>query len=254
MQPHTFAAVSERLQQFERKLSYRTPAPLGCSWFNLVAGTIPVLVSAPHACMHQRDGAAKMEEEYTGAIAQLLSATTGCHAIFSAHRSPEDPNWHFHSDYKSGVASLHKRVGLQLVIDLHGMLNQHRMGIAIGSINGLSCKAKRVVPFFEEQGFLGCDVHSLTEDNDSDHWRRLVVDHPRFTGGVRNHTMTRFVSETLGIPAVQVELASVARVVNSPATPDWPVAYRGNITAIEASVRALQSLVLAHQSVCMNAG
>ena len=70
-----------------------------------------------------------------------------------------------------------------------------------------------------------------------------MVDHPRFTGGLRNHTVTRFASEVLGIPSVQVELASVARVVFSPATEDWPQSYTGDHATIAAAVCGLEALI-----------
>lgn len=58
--------------------------------------------------------------------------------------------------------------------------------------------------------------------------------------------MTRFVSQQLGIPGVQVELSSQARVVESAATDDWPLEYRGDPVAINASLAALQSLIVAN--------
>ncbi|MEM7259707.1 MAG: hypothetical protein AAF404_20225, partial [Pseudomonadota bacterium] len=70
----------------------------------------------------------------------------------------------------------------------------------------------------------------------------LVVDHPRFTGGVRNHTVTRFVAEQLGVAAVQVEIASVNRIVHRRATADWPFEYHGNPQGIESTFNALVAL------------
>ena len=75
------------------------------------------------------------------------------------------------------------------------------------------------------------------------HWQRVVVDHPLFTGGVRNHTVTRFAVEQLNLSAVQVEIASVNRIVHRPAAADWPFDYRGNPQGIMATVNALTALV-----------
>ena len=236
-----------QLQKLEACYNYRKLAPADDSWYEVSSGSIPVLVSAPHACMHRRDKLGKMEEEFTGAIAQYLSDTAKCHSISTVYQSPEDPNWHTDSEYKRAIAGLHRQYNFKLVIDLHGMLNRHQMGVAVGTIRNQSCDAKEIVPAFTRAGFIVAQAtESKSKNSDDVNWRKLVVDHPRFTGGVRNHTVTRFVSEQLGIPAVQIELASVARVVYSPPTDDWPQSYSGDEAAIAASVHALQGLVEMH--------
>jgi len=70
-----------------------------------------------------------------------------------------------------------------------------------------------------------------------------VTDHPRFTGGLVNQTVTRFASEKLGLQAVQIELASIVRVVYSQANDEWPYEYRGDPAAISSTIKALESLV-----------
>ena len=244
-----------RLQALEERHQYRIPAPVNEPWFEVREGAVPVLVSAPHACMHDRDGVAKMEEEFTGAIAQYLSQSVSCYAIYSTYQAGEDPNWHTDSAYKRAIAKLHAKAGLGFVIDLHGMLNRHQMGVAVGTMHQQSCDATEIVSAFETQGFVATDhaeLSSAAEDdfqsansNHSKHHahRRLVVDHPRFTGGVRNHTVTRFACEQLGVASVQVELASVARVVHSPPTADWPQSYTGEAAIIADVVRALEMLI-----------
>jgi hypothetical protein len=244
-----------RLQTLEERHQYRTPAPEREAWFEVREGSVPVLVSAPHACMHDRDGVAKMEEEFTGAIAQYLSQSVSCHAIYSTYQAGEDPNWHTDSAYKRAIAKLHAEAGLSFVIDLHGMLNSHQMGVAVGTMQQQSCDATEIVLAFEKRGFVATDVAELSSSAADNHrrvnsddsgghaHRRLVVDHPRFTGGVRNHTVTRFVCEQLGVPSVQVELASVARVVHSPPTLDWPQSYTGDASIIADVVRALELLI-----------
>jgi len=116
------------------------------------------------------------------------------------------------------------------------------MGVALGTINCRSCDAGAVLPHFKDAGFQETGVESLIPAQDSA-WRKLVVDHPRFTGGVVNHTVTRFAALECGVPAVQIELSSEVRVVESTATDDWPVDYRGKPEAVIATVMALKSLV-----------
>ena len=98
---------------------------------------------------------------------------------------------------------------------------------------------------FVDTGFRRVTLKGLKPDEENA-WRNVVVDHPKFTGGLVNNTVTRFVSQQLGIPSVQIELSSQTRVVKSSATEDWPLEYYGDPIAISASVAALQSLIAAN--------
>lgn len=235
----------ERLSALDQLFQYRDAAPDGESWFQHTQGKVPVLISAPHACMHMRDGVSKMQEEYTGAIALYLAERCDCHAIFTRYKTDEDPNWHSDSRYKQAIKSMVSDCDIRFCIDLHGMRNIYHMGVAAGTINGSSCTTDQVLPHFINAGYKHASVKDL-EPDEQNAWRNIVIDHPKFTGGLVNNTVTRFVSQQLGIPSVQIELSSQARVVYSAATEDWPREYRGNPVAVNASLNALQSLVAAN--------
>ena len=233
-------SLLQRLRELDATFSYQTLAPDNGSWFKSIDGPVPVLVSAPHACMHNRDGQDKMQEEYTGAIAFHLAQVCQCSAIATCNQTSEDPNWDWPSDYKAEVEALIVRNKIQFLIDLHGMTNKYNLGIAIGTMKGKACSGEQIIPHFVDSGFC---VNQSDADKPAENWRNLVVDHPKFTGGLVNNTVTRFASQQLHIHAVQIELASVVRVVESFATPDWPHDYHGNPRAIHATVNALQALV-----------
>ncbi len=235
----------ERLSALDQLFRYRAAAPEGEAWFQVVKGDIPVLISAPHACMHVRDGVSKMQEEYTGAIALFLAELCGCHAVVTRYKTYEDPNWQSDSIYKDAIGSLVSDRDIRFCIDLHGMRNIYHMGVALGTINGNACDPHLVLPHFLNAGFRHVALEELAPDKQNA-WCNVVVDHPKFTGGLTNNTVTRFVSQQLGIPGVQVELSSQARVVESAATDDWPLEYRGDPVAINASLAALQSLIVAN--------
>ena len=103
-------------------------------------GRFPLLISAPHATAHSRRGKIKGEEEYTAAFAQLLTQETGAHALFTKYRSAGDPELGCSSTLQgtaqTACAAAHD---IRFVIDLHGMSNRHKFGIAVGTINGRSC-------------------------------------------------------------------------------------------------------------------
>ncbi len=243
------------LLDLESRISPLRYPESGQSWFETIVGDGDVLLSAPHACRHMRDGAEKMGEEYTAALVQYVAHATGNSAIFTCRKSDEDPNWLATGEYKSMLAQLVRDYGIRLVVDLHGMTNRHHMGIALGTIYGAASKDVDVVPPFLRHGFERVAVDTVAPPLElpggiqqspgtgaERHGFTLVVDHPRFTGGVRNQTVTRFVSEQLGIAAVQVEIASVNRIVHRASTTDWPFEYRGNPTGISATVDALSEL------------
>ena len=233
----------KKLKALDAQFEYRNPALDDTPWFKSVTGPLPVLVSAPHACMHRRNGIDKMQEEYTGALALYLAESCHCSAIAISHKISEDPNWDETSDYKTAVRSLVQENKIKFLIDLHGMSIKNNMGVAIGTIKGRACAAESVVPHFIDSGFV-CDEDASQPKQT---WRSLVIDHPKFTGGLVNQTLTRFASEKLDIQAVQVELSPEVRVVEYKATPDWPHDYYGDPSAIEATVTALQSLVMQYQ-------
>ncbi len=240
---HDAQPLLKQLADLDSQFMYQEPPPSGTPWFDIVTGRNPVLVSAPHACSHLRDGDYKMHEEYTGAIALHLAQVCNCYAVVARYQATEDPNWDNESHYKSAVESLVKDNNIGFLIDLHGMTNRYNMGVALGTINSSACDPAIVVPHFIDAGFKSVPADELHKKA-RDSWRQMVVDHPKFTGGVVNNTVTRFAAQQLRISAVQIELASEVRVVKSVATADWPSEYIGRAQAIVASCKALQSLVM----------
>ncbi len=245
-----------QLQQFESEIFPRSIAVGEVPWFCCIEGSVPVLVSAPHACRHMRDGVEKMSEEFTAALAKQVAGLTGCHAIYTRYKSDEDPNWVTLGAYKSRVAELVLQHGIRFVIDLHGMTNRHHMGVALGTMHGRACRHFDVIAPFTRHGFEVVSADAVPPPLElidgvplppgggaEQHRQSVVTDHPRFTGGLRNHTVTRFAVEQLGISAVQVEIASVNRIVFRAAVSDWPYEYCGSAEGITATVNALIALV-----------
>lgn len=247
-----------RLQASEQQASSGQSANYSKSWFKCLNGQRPVLVSAPHACRHQRDGVEKMAEEFTAAFACILAQQTNCHAIFTTNKTTEDPNWVLRGEYKKAINEMVEKNHIGFLVDLHGMTNRHNMGLAIGTMRGRSCPGVDIKSVFLREGFALTDIDDLPPKvarkmavpigankgaDENENWRRLVIDHPLFTGGLRNHTVTRYATEELGISAVQIEIASVARIVQQGKTEDWPYEYSGNTKAITACVRGLCALI-----------
>ncbi|WP_420643286.1 hypothetical protein [Candidatus Leptofilum sp.] len=206
-------SVLNRLLELETAVAHKTVAPTGKRPFAHQAGNLPVLISAPHATVHQRQHRLKREEGFTGALAQLVAETTGAHALYCRYQSADDPNWDAHSPYKRQLQKIVHAHNIQFVLDLHGMSNRHKIGVALGSMNGRSCPN-------HEPAIVTAVAKQFTQTDEATaasflrlHWNHFVLNHSRFTGGLANHTVTRFASQTLGIPAVQIELCAAVRVV-----------------------------------------
>jgi hypothetical protein len=204
----TETALAE-LVALERDLvRYREPPLDGGPGFACVTGPRPVLISAPHGVAHWRNAFWKQEEEYTAAIAHWAAAQTGAHAIYSTRALRPDP----HADkdagtYKAAVREALEAHDIRLVIDLHGMRGDRDFALALGTINGESCPVyeSAIVDTFCAAGFV------LSEEAPS--LDRLVLNHPRYAGGVSRRTVTRFAHRVCGVQAAQLEINVWLRIV-----------------------------------------
>jgi hypothetical protein len=232
-----------QLLKLETAVAYKQLPPEGERPFTYQAGKLPILISAPHATAHQRRQRIKGEEEFTGALAQFLAETTGVHALYSHFRSPDDPNWDRTSPYKQFLQEVVQTSDIRFVLDLHGMSNKHKIGLALGSINGRSCPDhESIILQTIQQRFQQTSQSAATTFSEL-RWDQFVLNHSRFTGGLANHTITRFVSQQLGVPALQIELCSSVRVVERRPFGQWATTFRGQPEAIQQTVTLLQTLV-----------
>ncbi len=234
----------DRLIELETAVSYRSDPPMGERPFIYQSGRLPILVSAPHATMHRRGQRHKREEGFTGGIARLLAETTGSHALFSRYRSPDDPNWDRHSPYKRRLQEVIQAFGIRFVLDLHGMSNRHNIGLALGTMNGRSCPKQEslileTVEYHRFRKTSQAGAKSFSTLN----WEYFVLNHSRFTGGLANHTVTRFVSQALGVPALQIELCSSVRVVQRATFHGLPKGIGQTLALLQALVERLATAV-----------
>jgi hypothetical protein len=238
-------SVLERLLELETAVAHKTVAPNGKRPFTHLSGHLPILISAPHATAHQRHHRLKREEGFTGALAHYLAETTGAHALYSRYRSPDDPNWDQHSPYKMRLQEIVQTHEVRFVLDLHGMSNRHKIGLALGSMNGRSCP--RYEPIILQM--VGEPFTQTTEARAETfanlHWDHFVLNHTRFTGGLAHHTITRFASQQLGVAALQVELCAAVRIVKKRPSGNPTPPFHGQPEPILQTVSLLQNWVRA---------
>jgi hypothetical protein len=221
--------------EFESDVLYQEPPEDGRSHIGYLRGSTPVLLSAPHAAVHTRQGETKEEEEFTAALVSLAAKQTGAHAIYARRASLTDPSWYAGVPYKRCLRRLAGRYGLCFVLDVHGTAPDRPFGVALGTMKGRSCPDQRdtIISTLEACGFRrgGAFVDRLDIDR-------------AFTGAGQRYqeTITRFVSEGLGIQAAQIELHPLLRVVERRQDATLPRPYRGDRERIERVVRALSCL------------
>jgi hypothetical protein len=230
------------LVAFERdRVRYHADPPQGKPAFVTLPGRRAVVLSAPHGATHWREGEWKQEEEYTSALVHWLAVQTGAHAIYATHALRPDP----HADedtgaYKAALADLLAAHDVRLVLDLHGVRGERDFALALGTLNGASCPTyePQIVGHLRARGFrLSEEVPSLD---------RLVLNHPRYAGGMHHHTVTRFVWRACGVQAAQLEINAWLRVVQRmESATSYHVAphFRADPARIIRLLNALASLV-----------
>jgi hypothetical protein len=239
-------AVLDRLVALEEDVTYREPPPDGGPPFRYRPGRLSVLLSAPHGAAHRRDGRYKEEDEYTAAFARLVAERTGAHVLYAFAQSDSDPNWDAESPYKTALRDVAAAHAIRFVIDIHGMSNRHRFGIAVGTMGGASCPDHEpLIVATLTAGDFAATTAAEAQSFPALRWDRFVVNHGRFTGGMSSHTVTRYAAETLGIGAAQFELCAGLRVVRRRTSDKWPADFRGDPTGIARTVAVFEQLVMA---------
>ncbi|HEX6383052.1 MAG TPA: hypothetical protein VF177_00135 [Anaerolineae bacterium] len=233
-----------RLIELEAVVAYRKSAPSEKRPFAYTAGHIPVLLSAPHGTAHRRNGRYKGEDEYTTAFARLVAAETGAHVLYSRYRLDTDPNWDRQAPYKDTLQQIVRRQKIGFVLDIHGMSNRHKIGIVLGTINGRSCPAYEplIIRTLQARQFKQT-TQEQAHQFEALKWDHFVVNHSRFTGGVTSHTVTRFVTEEVGVAAAQFELCAAVRVARRCGNGRRPATFYGNSRGIARTIGAFVVLV-----------
>lgn len=152
-------------------------------------GTIPVLVSCPHTVFHSREFGLKSPELHTGSLGLLLHHLTGCHLICSVRDDLEDPNIVGNTHYQQAVKSIVEKNDICLFIDIHGAAKHRPFSIDIGTNHNKT--------------FTQDDTIKLIDIFLKNHIENPVFE--QMFAATKKSTLTHFCSETLNIPALQLE-------------------------------------------------
>ena len=114
--PVGFAIAFEDRQKY----LYRDPVSSDADGSIYLRGETPIMVSAPHASVHERMDKPKRQEFYTAALSAMLHSLTGCHSLYTNRVMKSDPNYYDGSPYKKKLAEIIKSNNIKFLLDLHG--------------------------------------------------------------------------------------------------------------------------------------
>ncbi|WP_024866540.1 hypothetical protein [Butyrivibrio sp. FCS014] len=185
--------------------------------FTIEKGTIPVMISAPHAVNHFRNGTVKYADRYTGGIARFLHKATGCHVIYACKSTNCDPNYDEPgtNDYQDALKEYLEKHDVKLLIDIHGASKEREYAAEMGtaprqdspkgaayeedpSLHGFKFAAD-IIKSLLESGIRYC------ETNKKEIWKNKIFD----AGG--QNTVTKFISENTDTACVQLEINGTYR-------------------------------------------
>lgn len=171
----------------------QSAAPAGHQWFEVIEASSPsprVVVLAPHATAHMREGKAEWADSGTGSLAEMLHELTGVPVVATTYLSPSDPNYYDDNDFKKAVADLVRRLKPALVLDLHASHWYRPYDVDLGTMHGTSLR-----------GHLGL-IQQLGKRLKAEGMLNISQD---YFAAEKNQTDTKWVSN-LGFPAIQCEI------------------------------------------------
>jgi len=222
--------------------------------FSIVEGSLPVVVSAPHAVTQLREGRVKPSDDFTGAMALVVAELSGANAIVASRYDACDPNWDSFDRcaYKQALADTVRETGAVALLDLHGVPAAAPDALEVGSADGRTVQA---LPGADEF------ARRFLSERLQEHLQRrgkAVGLNARHAARGPN-TVANAIARECGIAALQIEISSPFRVPlnvkghvppgeSVPFTNDQlplELAARRNPdpTCVEETVRALADLV-----------
>lgn len=190
--------LSDRAGQIEMSLFPKHDRIETADLFLKVKGSLPVLLSAPHAVRHTRCGKIKKSDRVTGTLALLLAEETDCSALCLCRNYGGDPNYDEVSPYKQELLEMIAHLRPRIVIDLHGMATT-KLDIDIGTMWGRSLNGRRDLVDRLKSCLAPYGLHKIVEN------KSFCAAH--------THTITRLVSTENHppVPALQLEISGIYR-------------------------------------------
>lgn len=89
-----------------------------------------LILTAPHAVNHWRDGKLKVADRGTGGLVRILSANLGCVGVITAEQTYSDAAYDEEHEFKDMLRRFEAEAAV--LIDFHGMADQRDVDVEIG--------------------------------------------------------------------------------------------------------------------------
>ena len=207
----------QELLRLEKNCAFRQYNGKSKQDFVVYEGSIPIMLSAPHAVNHMRDGQLKNAEKFTGGLVLLLHKLTGCHIIYTARQCSYDPNYDALNEYQLFLQEYVKKHHIEVLIDLHGARKQRDYAIEIGTAPSRQMQEEerqRTHPALHGRDYI-CDLLSYTfeyvlRDSCQPELKKRIAINQIFTAGTQS-TVTKFISKQTATACLQLEINSIYR-------------------------------------------
>ncbi|KUO51971.1 MAG: hypothetical protein APF76_06985 [Desulfitibacter sp. BRH_c19] len=159
--------------------------------YKFFLGSIPILITAPHAVRHIRKKRIKPSDQFTGAISVVLHNKTNAYCLAATKLYGGDPAFDKPCIFKEKIREIVTKHRIKFVIDIHGASGERPFDVDIGSMNGIS--------FGERRNFVE-EIKNCFQQNDI---KKITLDN---FPALKQHTITRFVVEELNCSGIQLEI------------------------------------------------
>lgn len=127
-------------------------------------GTIPILFSAPHTMLQNReDGTIKVSEPYTKAISLYINKHFNTYSIVKNNDTGIDSNRNNYDKYNVEMRRLIRNNNIKLVIDLHGASKDRNFDIEFGTLNNLSADFSTIKEL--EESFTENGIYNISHND-----------------------------------------------------------------------------------------
>ena len=168
--------------------------------FEIINGSIPIVLSAPHSVKQTRNGKIKEAEGETGAIVQILAEKTGAYAIYKTYNNNDDANYDINNLYKEELKQIIETNNIKLLLDLHGAKYESNFDIEIGTDDGKNINDTELIEILKY-----CLYRNGIKN---------VKENEKFKASTI-HTISKYISENTGISCVQIEIAGQFRYIEN---------------------------------------
>lgn len=223
----------KKVAKLEKKFSVNHYNGGGDRDFVIESGSIPIMISAPHAVNHYREGKMKSADLWTGGIARYLQEATNCHVIYRARYSESDPNYDKvqEGSYKDSLQRYIQENDIKVLIDLHGCAAERETAVDMGTVDDRETS-------LGQYQFID-DLFRITLEYRLESFLResgkRIEKNMHFAASNAN-TITNYISRTTGIPCIQLEINRLCR------QPEQEETFAALVSALEEAIRLLSEV------------